>query len=174
MKSLVFGGLLCIATMSCSSDSDSDDNPAPINNPDLGVGDVAGPDQIVSTYRSSSNFFSLSDGLQPSDNVHGDNQIWYTKSVNEFVGSSGFVAPVGTASVKEFDSNKDGVVDGLAVMIKREPGYDSENNDWYYEMRDADGNVKAEPAPGKIQMCIGCHGKYTEQDYLPGLLVFAN
>jgi hypothetical protein len=53
-------------------------------------------------------------------------------------------------------------------MIKQAAGYDTANNDWRYEMRDAYGNLKAQPEAGKIQACITCHQAHKDRDFLPG------
>ena len=62
----------------------------------------------------------------------------------------------------------DGKLDGIAVMIKKEAGYDAANGDWYYDMRDTKGAIMPDPPAGKIAMCIGCHGGYKSTDYLSG------
>ena len=39
--------------------------------------------------------------------------------------------PEGTVAIKEADKDPaDGVIDEIAVMVKRAPGYDAANGDW--------------------------------------------
>ena len=90
--------------------------------------------------------------------LHGDNQIWYSRGAWPNVGNENpFTVPVGTVAT-EFDNNGDTEIDGLAVMIKKEPGYDSENG-IKYDHRDVDGNILEAPAAGKNPGCISCHVK---------------
>ncbi len=124
-------------------------------------------------YRSSSDFFTLTDGPVDGSSPHGLAQIWYSTSVEEFVGQSGFTAPVGTVAIKEADTDKDGTVDMLTVMVKKEEGFDSKNSNWSYEMRSTDGELMEPSSVGANPMCIGCHTAWKQQDYLPGLLILA-
>lgn len=60
----------------------------------------------------------------------------------------------------------DGTADGFAVMVKKAPGYDAANNDWYYEMRMLDGSVMSDPPAGKTMMYIECHQTSRSTDFL--------
>jgi hypothetical protein len=104
---------------------------------------------------------------------HGTQQTWYSTNIEPVIDANSFQAPVGTVSIKRFDMDADGTDDGLAVMIKREPGYDSANGDWYYDMRMLDGTIMADNAlcRGKIAMCIDCHQGASATDYLAGTKV---
>jgi hypothetical protein len=119
-------------------------------------------------YRTSSGFFTQMSGLVPGSSPHGDTQIWYTTNIRSLISQSSFTVPKGTTSIKEFDMDKDGQIDGLAVMVKREAGFDSANNDWHYEMRDTAGNVMDDPPAGANPMCIGCHVASRGKDFLAG------
>jgi hypothetical protein len=73
--------------------------------------------------------------------------------------------PVGSAVVKEKWWNKQAVrPDAYAAMIKREPGYDTENGDWEYVYVSFDAEEKVQR--GRIERCIGCHRTAAKQDYL--------
>jgi len=77
--------------------------------------------------------------------------------------------PVGMRIVKAAHAEVDGApaeVTGLTVMAKMEPGYDPEHGDWYYGVYDPTGTVAQQQ--GKIAMCIGCHEKWSDHDYLGG------
>jgi hypothetical protein len=128
----------------------------------------AGPGEFRSDYKTSPDFFSNMSALVPGTSPHGHTHIWYSANVRELVGTDSFTAPEGTTSIKEFDMDGDGTVDGIAVMIKKESGYDADNGDWYYDMRDPEGNVMDDPPPGKIAMCISCHAGSRSTDYLAG------
>jgi hypothetical protein len=78
--------------------------------------------------------------------------------------------PVGMRIVKaaHADAGKQpGEVTGLTVMAKMEPGYDPDNGDWYYGVYDPTGTIAKKQ--GKLDMCIGCHGQWTDHDYLGGV-----
>ncbi|MCG8701381.1 MAG: cytochrome P460 family protein [Bacteroidales bacterium] len=96
---------------------------------------------------------------------------------------SGDIA-VGTIVTKKvYDKNftTNGKGDKLFVtlaMVKREKGYDPDNGDWEYVMMPNDGSADYEKNPfgvlpaaesdmrGKLQMCISCHAKDSDGDYL--------
>lgn len=120
------------------------------------------------SYRTSSGFFTQMSGLVEGSSPHGDTQIWYSTNIRSIIGDASFTVPAGTTSIKEFDMDQDGTVDGLAVMVKQDAGYDTANNDWYYEMRDTQGAVMADPPAGKTPMCIGCHTASRSTDFLAG------
>lgn len=56
----------------------------------------------------------------------------------------------------------DSTLAATTVMYKV-PGYDPENNDWWWLKRTADGEVEAS---GRAQGCISCHGTAEENDYV--------
>lgn len=124
-----------------------------------------GPGGFAPDFKTSDSFFTLMGGMVPGDSPHGSVQIWYSSNLRDMIESPSFVAPEGSVSIKEF-SNDNGT--GYAVMVKREAGFDSDNGDWYYEMRDADGTVRDMPPPGAIETCINCHIAAAATDYLAG------
>jgi len=129
---------------------------------------VKGPGQFKADFRTSGEFFSLMSGMKQGTSPHGKVQVWYSKDLKDLVGLASFKAPVGAVSIKPFEA---GSATGLAVMVKKERGYDPENGDWLYEMRSADGAVLSRGGKlmsGKISMCIGCHTAAADKDYLVG------
>jgi hypothetical protein len=82
-----------------------------------------------------------------------------------------YMFPVGATIVKDKsaqgyrDAEKFVVPDdGVGGMIKRSPGYDSENGDWeYFYFTDID-SIES----GKIKTCIECHSKTAQSDYVYG------
>ncbi len=52
----------------------------------------------------------------------------------------------------------------LFVMIKMPPGYDPENNDWWYGQYIESGTI--EFFAGKVESCIECHKKASETDFM--------
>lgn len=119
-------------------------------------------------FATSSAFFTLMEGPETGNSPHSTVQIWYSADLRSRIENESFTAPVGATSIKEVDMDDDGTLDAYAVMVKREAGYDTANNDWYYEMRMPDGTVMADPPAGKTAMCIGCHAASAATDYLAG------
>jgi len=74
---------------------------------------------------------------------------------------SGKVMPIGSVVVKEKHAR---TMDAYALMIKREPGYDSEHGDWQYVYVDA--YAKPALSEGKLINCIQCHQGAKDSDYL--------
>lgn len=58
----------------------------------------------------------------------------------------------------------------VAVMFKREKGYDPDNKDWFYTKFDPDGtpqkNKKGKLITGRAGKCIGCHQSAPGDDYV--------
>lgn len=63
----------------------------------------------------------------------------------------------------------------VTPMLQREPGYDTENNDWFWVKYEADGSLAMTPdgmaiagrfAKGMPMGCIFCHAKAADGDYL--------
>ncbi len=58
----------------------------------------------------------------------------------------------------------------VAVMYKREKGYDPNNQDWFYTKYNPDGtpqkNKKGELMTGRATKCIGCHMEAPGGDYV--------
>lgn len=130
-----------------------------------------GPGKFVKDFEKCGKFFTQMKGMTQGKSPHGKVQIWYSNDLKDLVGQAAFKAPVGAVSIKPFDNDgKDGV-DGYAVMVKKEAGYDADNGDWFYEMRKPDGTVMEKsgmPMQGKLKMCIGCHAAASAKDYLAG------
>ncbi len=58
----------------------------------------------------------------------------------------------------------------VAVMFKRERGYDSDNKDWFYTKFNPDGtpqkNKKGKLMTGRAGKCISCHRSAPGDDYV--------
>ena len=174
MKLNLAPAVILISTLFAACSSDNAGNSA--------TSVPGGPGDFASDYRTSSLFFTQMSGPVKGTSPHGTTWIWYSSNIKNLIGQSSFVVPEGTTVIKEFDSNSDGRPgwpggggdagtssdDGIAVMIKKPSGYDSSNGDWYYDMRDVDGNIMANPPPGRIAMCISCHSGFKSTDYLAG------
>jgi hypothetical protein len=131
-------------------------------------GPARGPGEFRSNFKTSADFVTRMDVPQRGGSPHGTVRIWYSADLEGLLDREEFTAPVGAVAIKEFDGNNDNVVDGYAVMVKREAGYDPEHHDWAYEVRDPQGQVLASPAPGKNPACISCHRAAERTDYLAG------
>ena len=131
-----------------------------------------GPGKYMADYQTSAEFFTMMEGMTQGNSPHGKVQIWYSSNIKDLIKQPRFMAPEGTVSIKPFDNDGNMGVDGIAVMIKKQAGYDAEHGDWYYEMRMADGKIMEKmgmPMTGKIKMCIGCHAAAANTDYLAGV-----
>lgn len=153
MRLLVLSALALAFIAGCDSD-------------DSGPASITGGFQA--DFKTATAYFTLMEGPEPGSSPHGTSWIFYSSNIKSIVGNTTFTVPQGTTSIKEFDMGDDGTVDGFAVMVKREKGYDAANGDWYYEMRDTSGNVMADPPAGATPMCIGCHTASKSTDYLAG------
>lgn len=127
-----------------------------------------GPGKFMTDFKESDKFFTLMDGMKEGKSPHGKTQIWYSSNVKGMLGKSSFEVPEGTVAIKPFDKDDEEGLDGIAVMIKKEEGYDPDNNDWYYAMYTAKGEIMEKPEPGKVKMCIDCHASASAKDYLAG------
>ena len=82
------------------------------------------------------------------------------------------VYPVGTVIIKEKyneieDANKRINPNAFGVMIKHEPGYDAEHNDWEYAYIEVDGEKTITGTTrGKLANCIDCHANRKHTDYV--------
>gem|GEM_PF-1884727 len=148
-------------------EADASSSPQTPNSPDASAAEP-GPGEFKSDYRTSSAFFTKMSQAVKGASPHGSVRIWYSTNIKDLASQTSFSVPEGTVAIKEFDETGDGSKTGIAVMVKKEKGYDSANNDWYYEMRDANGAALPQPAPGKVAMCIGCHLKDRATDFLGG------
>lgn len=151
---LLFIGSLAVSA--CADDSNPSSVPAP----------ESGPGDFDANFKTSASFFTNMKALVPGTSPHGSTQTWYSTNIQELITTSPFTVPEGTVAIKEFDMAGDGISDGYAVMIKKAKGYDSANNDWYYDMRMLDGTIMPDPPAGKIAMCISCHQGYKSTDFL--------
>ena len=80
--------------------------------------------------------------------------------------------PVGTIIIKEkYDHIEDAKTrtkaDAYAAMIKHEPGYDADHNDWEYVYIELDKpNTITGATCGKLDSCIDCHANRKQTDYV--------
>lgn len=73
--------------------------------------------------------------------------------------------PQGSIIVKEkLTTRESSAPELLTVMVKREPGYNSENGDWEYMA--LDGSGKSVQARGKLENCQACHLTVKDRDYV--------
>lgn len=129
-------------------------------------GAAPGPGEFKADFKTNASFFTQMAKPVKGTSPHGTQQTWYSSNVQGVIAGDSFTVPEGTVAIKEFDMLSDGTSDGYAVMVKKAAGYDTANNDWYYEMRMLDGTVMADPPAGKTQMCIDCHKGSAKTDFL--------
>lgn len=82
-----------------------------------------------------------------------------------YISASGETFPVCAKIVKTHLENAyTENITAVTVMVKMPPGYDPDNNDWWWGMYDKDG-VKAEMS-GRVPVCIACHKPAAAADYV--------
>ncbi len=87
---------------------------------------------------------------------------------------AGKPVPVGTVVIKEKHLQPKDLASlakldspfAVAVMIKREAGYDPEHGDWEYAYQINSPAADRSTTRGKLTTCIGCHQTMKDQDYL--------
>jgi len=81
----------------------------------------------------------------------------------------------GDVSIEAVASDRAAFLEDITVMFKREEGYDTANQDWFWVKYNADGSLASTPngvrlagriAKGKPKGCIACHRKAEGDDYL--------
>ncbi len=125
--------------------------------------------QFTMDYQKSGNFFTLMKGVVQGKSPHGNVQIWYSNNLKELISKPEFKAPVGAMAIKPYANGKK---KGIAVMIKKNHGFDPKHGDWYYEMRTPDGKLvekRGKAMAGKLRGCIRCHKRFRKSDYLAGM-----
>ena len=79
------------------------------------------------------------------------------------------------ASINSVTENGEKFLSDITVMFKREVGYDSDNQDWFWAKYNSDGSLDTTPngvqlagkiAKGKPKGCIACHIDAPGNDYL--------
>lgn len=79
------------------------------------------------------------------------------------------------ANVVTVIKNRLRFLNDVTVMLKREPGYDPENKDWFWAKYNPDGSLDATPngiklagriAKGKRKGCIACHRRAEGDDFM--------
>ncbi len=101
---------------------------------------------------------SLFVGSEPHGELH---TVYVSPNGSDALGQSGDLMPTGTLIIKQ-NYSADAVLDNLTIMYKVS-GYDTENNDWFWAMLGADGDVRRE---GKLEGCQQCHGARRDNDFI--------
>ncbi len=165
--------LVLFTFVACSDDDDDDD----------------GPDEILITQTQLNNadnfLMEVTGGSRDVDIPHNGTSEPTDATIRRIYASlnnlSGTIQPGTIVTKKTHAKKEDNSLGDLQVafaMVKREPGYDSDNGDWEYMMIPFDatndygtqpfGNLPAVNAEGRGKMnnCIGCHAKAGGNDYL--------
>lgn len=83
----------------------------------------------------------------------------------------------GGITISNVKANRAKNLRAVTVMFKREPGYDTDNHDWFWVKYKPDGSLHTNPkgmqlagrvAKGMDQGCIACHAAVEDKDYLFG------
>ena len=122
----------------------------------MGAMRLAGPGRVVSTpYQGSHPHGAILDTLDGELEVAGDRGMVIVK--NNYGGQD--------VSKQTVADNPDKFLKAVTVMFKR-PGYDADNNDWFWVKYAPDGSVMKNPmkmslagrvAKGAPKGCIACH-----------------
>ncbi|MFQ6043105.1 MAG: cytochrome P460 family protein [Candidatus Poribacteria bacterium] len=79
------------------------------------------------------------------------------------------------ATLEKVSKSPEKYLAAVTVMVQREAGYDSDNNDWFWVKYKADGAIDKNPkgmalagrvGKGMDEGCIPCHSKAKDNDYL--------
>ena len=82
-----------------------------------------------------------------------------------YLSASGETLPICSMIVKtHLESANSENITAISVMVKMHPGYDPDNNDWWWGMYDRDGKVAE--MTGKVPVCIACHKPAASTDYV--------
>lgn len=100
--------------------------------------------------------------LYPGPEPHGKLLTTYVtdKAFSAIDGKKGSI-PNGSIIVKE-NYMPDGKLDAITVMYKVK-SFDPANNDWFWLKYAPDGAIDVQ---GKVDMCIACHGKVRDNDFI--------
>ena len=124
----------------------------------------------MSGYKSWASYPGL-DGWQDGKSPHGKVLRYY---VNGAVTRSPSRPGAGSIIIKENYGKRGGPVMAITVM-RKDPGYDSDNADWFWVKFAPDGSVMKNPkgmhlagrvAKGMPKGCIACHSNAAGNDYL--------
>jgi hypothetical protein len=125
-----------------------------------------GPGAFDADYAKSPAFFTRMASLDvDGTSIHGATRIWYSCNIYGLLEHAQLDVPEGTVAIKLQDRNRDGVVEGMRVMIKLAPGSAPSAGDFSYEARQPDGSHPTQQSPS---FCFGCHRAYPETGYLAG------
>lgn len=110
------------------------------------------------------NLKAINTELEPSS-IHGARvKTFLDPTAFEAYQKQQFPYADNTVSVKESHASDSGPITRLYVM-KKIPGYDTANNDWFYAVMSTEGIASQK---GKVQFCIACHAGNKNKDYLFG------
>ncbi len=78
-------------------------------------------------------------------------------------------------TVERIQKDSDAWLKAVTIILKREPGYDTDNQDWFWVKYGKDGSIEKGPkgtllagrvAKGMKRGCISCHSQAGGDDYL--------
>lgn len=124
-----------------------------------------GPGRFQSDFRKSPHFPSANGNGTVKSGPRLTSRVWVSANLLRSVNNGKRVAPEGSVAIKEMESGSK-----LGVMIKMGAGYDPKGGDWYYEVRNAEGELQRNPPSGKVVACTQCHAKFADDDFLPGVI----
>jgi len=137
-------------------------------------------DQAVSVFEMEITGFKYGDASVAHNGSTLSAEETYRDVYSNWASKSQKITPGTIITKHTFMKNADGTKGDLAVtfaMIKRKPGYWSENGDWEYMMMPAsaeidyavhpNGMIPTDPSMrGKIEMCAGCHAQAPGNNFL--------
>lgn len=106
----------------------------------------------------------------PAELKEAQSDPHYHKFIRVFTNAKGAKAmaeggdfPVGSIIVKEKRIGRNGDIELLTVMRKREKGYNPGCGDW--EFATVDGKLTRLTSQGKVEKCMSCHSKQAARDF---------
>ncbi len=161
-----------LPTTPASTTSDTGVTPAPADTvtPEAPLNTNPGPVEmtdeelktLAATYTET--LKAINTELEPSS-IHGARvKTFLDPTAFDAYQSQSFPYAANTVSLKESHASESGPITRLYVM-KKIPGYDTANNDWFYAVMSTEGVASQK---GKVQFCIACHAGNKNKDYLFG------
>lgn len=141
--------------------------PTTTANPSPTVTMLGSASGFVPDFATNASFVTRMTQAQPGSEPHGSMQIWYSRSLADRFTATPLSAPVGSVAILK--SSGGTYANTLAIMTKKQAGYDANSGDWFYELRDGTGSnilkdtrgqVLEGPVNGQmggVQACVTCH-----------------
>lgn len=108
--------------------------------------------------------FPDAQGTLDSNLPHGPmSRVYINDVVADALGAMSGTLPNDSIIVKENIGEDPSVTEAALTVMWKVPGFDPDNNDWFWANMSLDGTVVAE---GAVEGCIACHGRARGNDFV--------